>query len=374
MTEKIHTKNSNLHDNLRAFVQKKIAGRNLSSQNNFPLELWKKMGKQGFLAFGIPEQYGGCGGGFLSISKACKILVENSCCPGLGASFMVHHLSACFALSGFGTENQKQTYLPGIAKGKITASVAMSEPETGAHPRYMRTTAKPDKGGYLITGEKTYLTNAPFADIFFTMAVSGKKGDKNLITAFIIQKKTPGLSVTAPIHLDFLKPAPHGGIIIKDCSLPESSILGRKDHAYLDIIKPFREIEDVLMMGIGLGAMECQLKFMAEMVKNTHMKKEMSAYLGRFKSIITALTVIAHKAASLLDNGLSPNEVTELVIAFKLWAKNAQDIVDKILSQTKHKIPDKLEIITRDLKMAGSIAANITLNKEKKLGLKLAEI
>ena len=102
---------------------------------------------------------------------------------------------------------------------EITLSLAISEPGTGAHPKYLQTSASREGDDWVLTGEKSFLTNGPLAALFVVLAVSATEGDKKRLTAFLVPRETPGLSLTDPIHLDFLKPSPHCGIRLDACRL-----------------------------------------------------------------------------------------------------------------------------------------------------------
>ncbi len=175
----------------------------LHKSDEFPFELWEKMGKAGLFGIGIPTEYGGSGGNALTISMAGHELVKNGNNIGIGLSWLIHQLSAHFIITKFGTEKQKQQFLPKLATGEMTICFAVSEPNTGAHPKHLKTVAEENTDGYTLNGEKTYLTNGPIANLFIVIAVTGFDSGKKLYSAYIVPKETQGVEMAEQIKLPF---------------------------------------------------------------------------------------------------------------------------------------------------------------------------
>ncbi len=165
----------------------------------------------------------------------------------------MHTPIARFLFPGFGSDMQKNTFLPGIAAGAKIPCLAISEPGVGGHPKRLATVAREHGSAYLLSGEKAYLTNGPIADLFVVLAITAEKGQRKSYTAFIVDAETPGLKKTGPLDLGFLRPCPHGGIILDGCEVDRGRILGRLGYAYTDMALPFRQIEDVMVMGLLVG-------------------------------------------------------------------------------------------------------------------------
>jgi len=181
-----------------AFAAEYIACRaDLQTGQEFPMDIWQAMGKAGLFQIGIAKTHGGAGGGYLELLKAGEAFVESGCNVGLAVSWLYQQIIAHYIMSVFGTAQQRQ-YLNAAADGKITFSFAVSEPGHGAHPKLLNTSATKDKTGYVLTGEKTYLTNGPIADVFIVVAVTDDTPAHKRFTAFIVPRTTEGVTVMPP--------------------------------------------------------------------------------------------------------------------------------------------------------------------------------
>jgi len=241
MATAINKKLRSLKRMVALFSDQQLACReNLHTMDGFPLDIWKKMGKANLLGVGIPTEYGGLGENYLAMTVTGETLVARGHNLGIAISWLTHHAVACFLVLGFGNRNQKERILSKMALGKQTASFAVSEPGTGAHPKHLKTMAHFKGDRCVLNGEKAYLTNGPIADFFVVIAVNEDHGGRKRFTAFLVPKDVPGLTVTEPWNLDYLRPSPHCGIKLRNCSVPASTVLGKAGSAYEDMVKPFR--------------------------------------------------------------------------------------------------------------------------------------
>ncbi|HPH56057.1 MAG TPA: acyl-CoA dehydrogenase family protein, partial [Smithella sp.] len=148
------------------FAIEHVASRNdLQTMQDFPLDIWQKMGEAGFFKLGISPQFGGSGGGLTQLAGAGEVFVRSGFNMGLALSWLYQQIIAIHLMSGFGTEEQKKHYLPLMANGSLTVSFAVSEPKHGARPKLLTSTADLQDASYILNGEKTYLTNAPIAGL-----------------------------------------------------------------------------------------------------------------------------------------------------------------------------------------------------------------
>jgi Acyl-CoA dehydrogenases len=172
-------------EQISRFAAEHIAPRSdLSSKGDFPHDLWGKMAQNGLFKIGIDEFYGGSGGGYRDLGTSAEAFVRHGFNMGLSISWLYQQLVARFLVAGFGSAEQKHQLLPQMASGKLTVSFAVSEPKRGAHPKLLTTAAIKDKSFYTLSGEKTYLTNGPIADIFIVIVITGYSGERKEYTAF----------------------------------------------------------------------------------------------------------------------------------------------------------------------------------------------
>jgi len=310
----------------------RLAGLDLSARaDNGDLEisrgLWRTMARRGLLGWSIPAAFGGDGARFTGILPAVEAFVGAGGRPGLALSWMVHLIVGKVLIAGAANVNQKKEILPGMAAGKRTVSIALSEPGAGSDPKRIRTTAVKKGRSYVLDGEKAWLTNGPLADLFIVFAVTGERGGRKAFTAFIVPKETPGLTVRQMPALGYLRPSPHCEIQLQGCVLPETAILGPRGRAWEDLSKPFRVAEDVLLSGAILGGLERELRQAARSLQEGkgEIKNDVKERIGGFAALLEAARELARGAAGLLDSGMYPTDVEHRLVSFHLIAKTLKE-------------------------------------------------
>ena len=214
-----------LRQKIANFAEREIIPRvDPPSQEKFPAQIWNKMGQEGFLGFNLPAKYGGGGYDHLAIVVTGEELVRHGCSLGLAFSWLLHLGTAYFLILRFGNERQLEEYLSQLAKGRITVSLAYGEPSSGGNPKNLKTFACRQGESYILNGEKFYLTNGPIANLYVVFAITGEEGHKKRLTAFLVPKNTPGLSLTNLIDVKHLNPSPHCGLKLANCMVPREAV------------------------------------------------------------------------------------------------------------------------------------------------------
>ncbi|MEW5734472.1 MAG: acyl-CoA dehydrogenase family protein [Thermodesulfobacteriota bacterium] len=356
---------------VRAFASEHLAHRgDLALWDRFPHDLWTRMGELGLCAMAVPERFGGAGAGYGLLARSLDALVFSGKNLGIAASLMLNNLVALFAIDRLGTEDQKADFLPAIADGSSIACLAMSEPKTGAHPGRMRTQARREEGFFVLDGEKAYLTNGPVAGLFVVAAVTGEEKGRKQISAFLLPRRTPGLTVGADMGLDFLRPSPHGPITLDGCRVPEGYLLGTPGTAWEDLIKPFRTVEDVLMMAAAAGGMDLQLSLLTEIMagKKEPPTLDMVRALGLFACLVATLRTMAFEAADLLDQDFRSPKAEQLSLAARFISRDVQSLVNRLLGESSLDKESELYLITQDLRKSSEIAKNAETAKQERMG------
>ena len=309
----------------------RLAGLDLSERGDGDLEisrgLWGTMARRGLMGWSIPAAFGGDGARFSDILPAVEAFVGEGGRPGLALSWMVHLLVGKVLLAGAANGNQKKEILPGMAAGKRTASIALSEPGAGSDPKRIRTTAVRKGRSYVLDGEKAWLTNGPLADLFIVFAVTGERGGRKAFTAFLVPRGADGLTVREMPALGYLRPSPHCEIRLEGCAVPETAILGRRGRAWEDLSKPFRVAEDVLLSGAILGGLDRQVSQAARSFQGSREKidNDVKERFGGFAALLEAARRIARDAAGDLDGGQRGTDVEHRLVSFHLIAKTLQE-------------------------------------------------
>jgi len=351
----------------KIFAQNYIAPyENLYSLDSFPLDLWSKMAEEKLIGLLIPKKYEGKGGDSLDLLLAGEVLMQYGKNFGFVMSWIIHEIISYFFIFKFGTDEQRNNYLKDIIKEKKICSLAISEPNVGAHPKHLKTTAIKNNQSFILSGEKTLITNGLVADIVIVIAITEKIKNINKYSAFIITKQNKGFNIIDKIELNFLKPSTHASIKLDNCIVDSDSILGPVGDAYQKMVLKFREIEDVFMMGPVIGAMKFQIE---KIIENTSEIKndETSFKIGHIISMVHALSIIAYEASKMIDSNDYHIEFTSLIICFRNLAKKIQEDIRDLIINVNIPTDNIMELINNDLFHVGKIALNVIKAKQKKL-------
>ena len=337
---------------------------------SFPMDIWKSMGDSGLLGISIAKTYGGMEQNAVNLSLSALALARESGSLGMCLSFLIHQMVARYIVQNMGSDDQKKRYLPDLAKGLITASLAVSEPETFAHPKHIKTRAEKIKGGYLISGEKSYLTNGPIADFFVVIAVTETLSEKKRFSAFIVPRSCKGLVVSPPLAIPFFRPAPHGGIRMDRCEVAEDALIGNEGTAFEDMVLRFRDVEDALMMGAVTGAFEKLSLLLTAMLRKKFPLPDgnLSMDLGKLKVMLDTARIIALESAAMLDSGQGHKEKTSLYLFFRDLAKDILVHMDLVVKNTGIEAVPLFQTIRDDLTASSRLGGHVAELKQIKIG------
>ncbi|MGP4075209.1 acyl-CoA dehydrogenase [Halobacillus sp. K22] len=218
---------------VRDFAEEVIHPRavDIDTKAEFPEDIFKEMGKLGLLGIPFPEEYGGSGGDTVTYALAVEEI--GRVCGSTGLSYAAAVSLGASPIYYFGTEAQKQEYLVPLAKGDALASFGLTEPNAGSDAGGTKTRAELKGDHYVINGEKCWITNAEYARSITVTAVSGKREDgKNIISAFIIPKDTPGMKISSPYEKMGVRGSNTSEIILEDVKVPKENLLGDPEKGF----------------------------------------------------------------------------------------------------------------------------------------------
>lgn len=297
-----------LREAIRDFAEKEIKplAEKVDSESYFPLENFKKLGEMGYLGLPIPEEYGGAGADTLSYAIAVEEI--GRACGSSGLSYAAHVSLGTSPFYLFGTEEQKKKYLPKLASGEWLGAWALTEPGAGSDAAGQKTTAVRDGDSYILNGTKTFITNALYADSFIIMAMTDKARGNRGISAFVVEKGTPGFKLGKTENKLGMRGSPTSQLIFEDCRIPAENILGKEGEGFIQALKTLdggRISIGALALGISQAAFEAALKYSMEREQfNQSLSgfQSVQNYLADMATEINAARLMIYQCAWMKDN------------------------------------------------------------------------
>ncbi len=242
---------------------------------------WEKCGEFGIQGLLVPENLGGLGMDALTTVGVLEKLGYACRDNGLIFSLNAHLWTAVMPLVEFGSDQQKQKYLPGLVSGDYVGGNAMSEPGSGSDAFSLRTTAEHKGDRYVLNGSKIYATNAPVADVMVVFAtVDASKGPRG-VTAFLVDKDTPGMSIGSKLDKMGLRTSPMAEIFFDNCEVPEANRLGREG-AGPDLFTRAMTWERGSILASAVGSME---RLLETCVRYAKQRKQFGQAIGKFQQV-----------------------------------------------------------------------------------------
>ena len=226
---------------------------------SFEPDRWKLVCESGVLGLPFEQRWGGLGQDLLTTMFVLEGLGYGCRDGGLCFAVTTHVVSAGIPLQRFGTEAQKARYLPAVCQGTAIAAHAISEPDSGSDALNMRTTARESDDGWVINGSKTFVSNAPVADLFVVYARTRADAGPLGITAFLVERDNPGVRVGRPIAKMGLSGAPIAEVFLDDCVVPAGQVLGRPGSGFL-VLDHVMKWEILCSFVVNVGEMTHRLE------------------------------------------------------------------------------------------------------------------
>ena len=312
-----------LRKTVREFAEAEIAPHVLEwdEEQIFPLEAIKHAGRLGFLGAIFPEELGGAGLGYIDYAIIIEELARVD--PSVGLIVAAHNSLCTNHIYLAGNDEQRAKYVPKLATGEWIGSWALTEPESGSDAGSMRTKAVKHGQCWVLDGSKNFITNAQYADVVVTMAITDRAASQHGVSAFLVEKHVPGFRVGKKENKLGMRASATGELAFTSCRLPESQLLGKPGEGFVDslrILDGGRISIAALSVGTAQGAYEAALKYSMQ-------RKQFGRPISEFQSIqnkladmateIDAARLLTYRAGWMKDQG---KRVTKESAMAKLFA------------------------------------------------------
>jgi alkylation response protein AidB-like acyl-CoA dehydrogenase len=326
-----------LFDSVERFARAELNDNLIENDRNqvFNREGWKQCGQLGILGLPVPEQHGGLGQDALTTVGVLERLGYACRDNGLVFSINAHLWTVSMPLVGFGTDEQKSRFLPGLCDGTLVGGNAMSEPQSGSDAFSLRTTAERKGDKYVLNGSKVFVTNGPVADVVMVSATVDRSQGQRGITAFLVEKDAPGFVVANKLEKMGIRTSPMAELYFDNCEIPVENRLGAEG-AGSTVFNFSMTWERGCILANAVGAMQRVLETCIRYAKERHQFGQPIAKFQLVAQKIVRMKVRLESARHMLYYGawLRSRGKTALMEAAmakmhisECWIKNCEDAI-----------------------------------------------
>ncbi len=298
---------------VRKYAEEKIKPvfMEFDESQEFPTEIFKELGGLGLLGVLVPEKYKGAG--LTYVDYVTAIIELGKVCGSIGLSMAAHNSLCTGHILQFASEEQKQKYLPLLATGEWIGAWGLTEPNTGSDAGNMKTTAKKDGDYWILNGSKNFITHGKVGNVAVVIARTGEIGDKHGMTAFIIEKGTPGFSHGKKENKLGMRASDTSELVFQDCKVHDSQRIGKVGEGFVQALKVLdggRISIAALSLGIAKGALEASIKYAKEREQFNQPIANFQAISFKLADMATeyqAAELLTYRAAVMKDNGQNVN-------------------------------------------------------------------
>lgn len=298
-----------IQQSIREFAEKEIVPfiMKYDESQEFPREIFTKLGEQGFMGILVPEEFGGAGLGYTHYALVVEELARYD--PSISLSVAAHNGLCTNHINLFANNSQKEKYLIPLVQGKFIGAWCLTEPSSGSDAGSLQSTAKKENGFYLINGSKTFATHGSVGEVAVVFAKTNPEKGKKGISAFIVETNSPGYIVLKKENKLGCRASDTAQLSFDNLKVPQENLLGNEDEGFinaLQVLQGGRISIAAMALGLAEGAFEAALKYSKERYQFGKPISEFQMIqfkLAEMKTMIEAARLLVYRAASLKDQG-----------------------------------------------------------------------
>ena len=318
----LNEKNHAVRRSVRAFCERELMpiAKELDLEARFPWEVVEKMGKLGYFGIQVPREFGGAG--MDAISNAIVIEEISRACAGLGLCLTVHSGVCVYPIMVFGTDEQKEKWIPPLAKGEKIGAFCLTEPNAGTDPGGIEATAIRDGDHYVVNANKVFVTNGGVADVCLIFARTNSEGGHKGISVLVAERGTPGFLVGDLEDLCGMRANPVSSIRLYDCRVPVDNLIGKEGMGLHIGLKAL----DTGRMGIAAQALGIAQAAFDEAVRYAKERHQFGVPIAKHQAVqmmiadmatqIDAARLMVYRAAFMKDQGKPLSQVAAMAKLF----------------------------------------------------------
>jgi hypothetical protein len=305
-------------------------------EGSFRIEEWKKCAAMGIQGLAIPQEFGGSGADPLAIIVAMEALGYGCTDNGLIFSLNAQMWSCETPIVRFGTEEQKRRYLPGLSDGSLIGVQAMSEPDSGSDAFSLTTKAEGRDGGFVLTGTKTFITNAPVADVFVVFATTDPDSGFAGLSAFLAERDSVGLSVGRPFRKMGVRTSPMAEVVLDGCFIPMGNVLGPLGGG-MAIFHHSMVWERSCILASAIGTMERQVE---RCIAYARERRQFGVPIGKFQAVshrivdmkvrLETARLLLYRQGWLMEDGGRPSPLDAAMVKLYVSESFVQSSLDAL--------------------------------------------
>lgn len=305
----------------------------IDREHRFPEETVRKMAECGMMGVPFPVKYGGAGGD--NVSYAITVEELSKVCASTAVILSAHTSLCCWPIYKWGTENQKESYLPGLLSGKKLGAFGLTEPNAGSDAGGQRTRAESAGENWVLDGSKVFITNGGYADVYIIMAMTDRTKGIRGISAFIVEKGDPGFSIGKTEDKMGICGSSTTELIFRHCVIPKDRLLGLAGEGFkvaMSTLDGGRIGIASQAVGIAQGAFDATVDYMQTRKQFGRKLSQMEALrfeMAAMKTRIEASRLLVYRAADMKDRGMNCSEAAAMAKLFA--AETATEVAGKCL-------------------------------------------